>query len=37
MLFNNIINNPDEDKFKIIKKTNGNIKLKALIIKNAEI
>ena len=33
MLFNNIINNPDEDKFKIFKKTNGNIQLKVLIIK----
>ena len=36
MLFNNIINNPDEDKFKIFKKTNGNIKLKVLIIKECQ-
>ena len=32
-LFNNIINNPDETKFKIFKKTNINIQLKVLIIK----
>ena len=32
-LFNNIINNPDETKFKIFKKTNINIQLKVLFIK----
>jgi hypothetical protein len=26
ILFNNIINNPDEDKYKLFKKTNINIK-----------
>ena len=36
MLFNNIINNPDEDKYKIFKKTNGNIQLKVLIIKECK-
>ena len=36
ILFNNIINNPDEDKFKIFKKSNGNIKLKVLIIKECQ-
>lgn len=35
-LFNNIINNPDEDKYKIFKKTNGNIQLKVLIIKECK-
>jgi hypothetical protein len=32
-LFFNIINNPDEDKFKIFKKSNINLQLKVLIIK----
>ena len=36
ILFNNIINNPDEEKFKIFKKSNGNIKLKVLIIKECQ-
>ena len=32
-LFSNIINNPDEEKFKVFKKSNINIQLKVLIIK----
>ena len=32
-LFNNIINNPDETKYKIFKKTNINIQMKVLFIK----
>ena len=32
-LFNNIINNPDEEKLKIFKKSNINLQLKVLIIK----
>ena len=32
-LFNNIINNPDEAKFKIFKKTNINLRTKVLLIK----
>ena len=35
-LFNNIINNPDEEKFKIFKKTNINLQLKVLIIKECQ-
>ena len=36
ILFNNIINNPDEDKYKLFKKTNINIKLKVLMIKECQ-
>ena len=32
-LFSNIINNPDEEKFKVFKKSNINLQLKVLIIK----
>ena len=35
-LFNNIINNPDEEKFKIFKKSNINLQLKVLIIKECQ-
>ena len=35
-LFNNIINNPDEEKFKIFKKTNINIRMKVLFIKECK-
>ena len=35
-LFFNIINNPDEDKFKIFKKSNINLQLKVLIIKECQ-
>lgn len=36
ILFNNIINNPDDDKYKLFKKSNVNIKLKVLIIKECQ-
>jgi len=36
ILFNNIINNPNEEKFKIFKKSNPNIKLKVLLIKESQ-
>ena len=36
ILFNNIINHPDEDKYKLFKKSNINIKLKVLIIKECQ-
>ena len=35
-LFSNIINNPDDDRYKIFKKTNINIQLKVLIIKECK-
>ena len=35
-LFNNIINNPDEEKYKIFKKSNINLQLKVLIIKECQ-
>ena len=35
-LFSNIINNPEEEKFKIFKKSNINLQLKVLIIKECQ-
>ena len=35
-LFNNIINNPDEEKYKIFNKGNINLKIKVLLIKECQ-